>query len=84
MLEIRDAGIGAEGGKAIGEGLRFNRVLKTLRIYANGIGNQGAQSLADAIKTNDSCALKELWIDNSLWNHENLKAACKIRGVELT
>ena len=41
------------------------------------------EAIANALKANDSCVLKELTVDYGLDNHEGLKSACQLRGVEL-
>lgn len=73
----------AEGINAIADALRVNTSLTELMIHGNSIGNEGAQAIADALKMNNSCALETLWIDDSLMKHAGLKAACRLRKVQL-
>ena len=59
------------------------RVRAQVDVYRNNIGSDGAEAIAVALKANDSCVLKKLRVDDGLENHQGLKSACQLRGVEL-
>ncbi|WP_342257080.1 tetratricopeptide repeat protein [Rickettsia endosymbiont of Aspidapion aeneum] len=53
-LDLRNKNIGAEGAKAIAEGLKTNNSITLLQLQSNNIGAEGAKAIAEALKTNNS------------------------------
>mmetsp|Transcript_8205 Transcript_8205/g.27080 ORF Transcript_8205/g.27080 Transcript_8205/m.27080 type:complete len:243 (-) Transcript_8205:187-915(-) len=83
-LDLSRTGLGPAGVKALIDGGAFTGSLTKLLIFGNGIGDDGAKAIADALNKNSACVLKKLVVDNKeLLEHEGLKAACQLRGVEL-
>ena len=82
-LDMGFCGLGPDDGKGLAGGIAASGSLMELSIDGNNIGEEGAQAIADALKMNESCALKELVVPDGIENHEGLKAACQLRGVEL-
>ena len=54
----------------------FNRVLTTLTLYINGIGDEGAIAIAEALKVN--AILTELYLWNNNLGYES-KKRCETR-----
>ena len=58
--------------------------LTHLDLGGNKLGSEGAKALAAALKMSRICKLKKLNADDSSYDHPDLVAACKLRGIELT
>ena len=76
--------LGVEGAKAIAEMASVLASLTHLDLGGNELGSEGAKALAAALKMNEACTLKKLNADSSSYNHPDLVAACKLRGIALT
>ena len=57
-LDVKENRIGAEGAKALGEGLKLNGSLTSLDVSNNYIEADGAKAIGEALKLNGS--LKEV------------------------
>ena len=53
-IKLRYNNIGAEGGKAIGEGLKVNTSLTSIYLRYNNIGDEGGKAIGEGLKVNTS------------------------------
>ena len=83
-LILERCGIGDEGAKALAAGVAASGSLVKLVLENNGIGDEGAKAIAEAVRSSGSLALKKLVVPMSIFQHSELKAACKSKGVELS
>ncbi|EOD07673.1 hypothetical protein EMIHUDRAFT_453269 [Emiliania huxleyi CCMP1516] len=82
-LDLCLCSLGPEDGTGLAGGIAVSASLTEVYICGNNIRNGGAEAIANALKANDSCVLKKLAVDLGLEDHEGLKSACQLRGVEL-
>ena len=83
QLNLSNNRLGPDGAKALVPAL-VRGSLTHLDLGGNELGSEGAKALAAALKMNEACTLKKLNADSSSYNHPDLVAACKLRGIALT
>ena len=77
--------IGDEGLKSLSAALGSRAVPKLEQLWLNGnqIGDAGLKSLSAALGSGAVPKLKKIYVDTKDKNHQQLKAACSERGVEI-
>ena len=77
--------IGDEGLKSLSAALGSRAVSKLEQLWLNGnqIGDAGLKSLSAALGSGAVPKLKKIYVDTKDKNHQQLKAACSERGVEI-
>ena len=77
--------IGDEGLKSLSAALGSRAVSKLEQLWLNGnqIGDAGLKSLSAALGSGAVPKRKKMYVDTKDKNHQQLKAACSERGVEI-
>ena len=70
MRELNECEIDCEAAKALAVWLEGNTILKTMNLWDNRLGKEGAIALAEAIKMNNETQLEtlNLWGTNKIGN----------------
>lgn len=89
-LNLSVMGMNDVQSKHLVEALGKNTCLKLLILYENNIGNIGVCAFASLLKTNNHCALEELWLPfnnigdaGAVWLAEGIKESKSIRCLRL-